>query len=657
MTLLSGLHCLSAQPTSQTDARDHVQVNLTIDARKVITEVNPDMYGIFFEDINFAADGGLYAELVKNRSFEFPQHLMGWKSFGKVEVLTKDAPFQRNPHYVRLYPSGHAHKHSGIENEGFRGMGFHQDSLYRFSVWARCEGNKSQKIRVELIDEDDQVIARQVMALQGSEWKKYQTELQASKTVNKGKLRLFYERNNTQTIDLEHVSLFPKATWNGHENGLRKDLVQALADLKPGVLRFPGGCIVEGTDLETRYQWKNSVGMVENRPLNENRWQYTFAHRLFPDYYQSYGLGFYEFFVLAEELGAEALPVLSCGLACQYQNKDMSAHAGMEDMQAYVQDALDLIEFANGSIDTQWGSLRAEMGHPESFRLKYLAIGNEQWGPEYPERLALFVKAIRAKYPDIQIIGSSGPSADGDKFDYLWPKMKELKVDLVDEHYYKSPDWFFDNAARYDHYDRKAPKVFAGEFAAHDKANAKANNFKSALAEACFMTGLERNADVVRLATYAPLLAHVEAWQWNPDLIWFDNLRLVKTPNWYVQMLYSHYKGSRVLSTYTPDKQALSGQDSCYASAVIDDHSHQLIIKLANANARSVDWQIQCKAFKHLSSQARLIRLESEHYLQENTFDQPFAVAPVEELINLESFPIQLSMPKQSFWILLIDLK
>ena len=265
-----------------------------------------------------------------------------------------------------------------------------------------------------------------------------------------------------------HITL-PADTWKGHENGLRKDLAQKLADIHPGLLRFPGGCIVEGTDLQTRYQWKNSVGPVENRPLNENRWHYTFRHRFFPDYYQSYGLGFFEYFRLAEEIGAEPLPVLSVGLACQYQNNDMGAHVPTDSLKPYIDDALDLIEFANGPVESEWGKLRADMGHPSPFNLKFIAIGNEQWGPEYPERLQHFVKAIRDKYPDIKIVGSSGPSASGDKFDYLWPEMKRLKADLVDEHYYQPEEFFLTQADRYDSYDRKGPKVFAGEYACHGK--------------------------------------------------------------------------------------------------------------------------------------------------------------------------------------------
>ena len=373
-----------------------------IQTKKLGAEIQPTMYGLFFEDINYAADGGLYAELVKNRSFEFPQSLMGWKSFGKVSVRD-DGPFERNPHYVRLAYAGHPHKHTGLDNEGFFGIGVEKGKEYRFSVWARIpDGGKAGKIRVELINPSSmgerQAFAKANLTIDSKEWKKYQVILKSDVTDAKSVLRIFLD--SPQTVDLEHISLFPTDTWKGHENGLRKDLAQALADLKPGVFRFPGGCIVEGTDLATRYDWKKSVGAVENRPLNENRWQYTFQHRFYPDYYQSYGLGFYEFFQLSEEIGAEPLPVLSCGLACQFQNPDAEAHVPVGELEGYIQDALDLIEFANGDTDTQWGKLRAEMGHPAPFNLKFIGIGNEQWGKEYPEHLEPFVAAIQGSSGD-----------------------------------------------------------------------------------------------------------------------------------------------------------------------------------------------------------------------------------------------------------------
>jgi alpha-L-arabinofuranosidase len=296
------------------------------------------------------------------------------------------------------------------------------------------------------------------------EWKKYQVVFKARKTEIKGKLRIFFTSKGA--VDLEHISLFPVDTWKGRENGLRKDLAQALYDLKPGVFRFPGGCIVEGTDLETRYDWKNSVGQVENRKLNENRWHYTFTNRFNPDYFQTYGLGFFEYFQLAEDMGSEPLPIVNVGLACQYQNGCCEAHVAVGDLHEYVQDALDLIEFANGPATSKWGKVRADMGHPAPFNLKFIGVGNEQWGAEYPERLEVFIKAIRAKHPEIKIIGSSGPQSEGKDFEYLWPEMKRLKVDLVDEHYYRPEKWFLEGAARYDNYDRMARKC-CREYACH----------------------------------------------------------------------------------------------------------------------------------------------------------------------------------------------
>ena len=425
--------------------------------------VQSTMYGIFFEDINFGADGGLYAEMVENRSFEFPNRLMGWNVWGNVSVSSLKPAFDRNPNYVVLEPSGHREKSTGLENRGFFGMGLKKGMKYNFSVYGRLHllNGKQAKIRVELVDENNNPMERKSITITNNQWKKYSVELTSKQTLQKGYMRIFLEGN--ESVDLDHVSMFPADNWNG----LRADLVKDLEDLHPGIFRFPGGCIVEGTDLQTRYQWKNSVGAPENRPLNENRWNNTFAHRLYPNYYQTYGLGFYEYFLLSEKIGAEPLPILSVGLACQYQNRDddKNAHVAIDDLQSYIDDALDLIEFANGSVNTKWGKLRADMGHPAPFNLKQIGIGNEQWGEVYPVRLAKFIEQIRAKYPNIKICGSSGPSASGDKFDYGWAEMRKLGVDLVDEHYYMSPDWFLKNAGRYDNYPRTGPKVFAGEYA------------------------------------------------------------------------------------------------------------------------------------------------------------------------------------------------
>lgn len=639
ITLLSCIYISSILAQQQS-------YELIVNAKKPGAPIQPTMYGLFFEDINFGADGGLYAELIKNRSFEFPQSLMGWNTFGKVEVRNDNAPFERNPHYVRLNNSGHGHKHTGLENEGFRGIGVKQDATYRFSVWARSVDGGEQKIRIELIDADNHPFERKELAIDSKEWKKYGIVLTSPKEEAKASLRIFLTSEGP--VDLEHISLFPTDTWKGRENGLRRDLVEALDELNPGLFRFPGGCIVEGTDLETRYDWKKSVGPVENRPLNENRWHYTFAHRLFPDYFQTYGMGFYELFLLSEDMGAEPLPVVNVGLSCQYQNEGEHCHVPVGELQDYIQDALDLIEFANGSTSTTWGKVRAEMGHPEPFNLKFIGIGNEQWGAEYPARLEKFIDAIRAQYPEIKIIGSSGPQAEGKEFEYLWPEMKRLKVDLVDEHYYRSPEWFLNQATRYDSYDRKGPKVFAGEYAAHPQ-NRK-NNFESALAESAFMTGLERNADIVHMATYAPLLAHVDAWQWRPDLIWFDNLRCVRTPNYYVQKLYAHHAGTNVLPL-TWNKNAVTGQDGLYASAVIDTDKQEIIVKLSNVSKENKDIRINLEGLNRkvkIEPEVQAILLKGEAD-KENTLDNPDAIVPVTSSVSVNGTVLQVTAESGSF--------
>lgn len=626
--------------------------NIVVDVKKPGAPIQKTMYGIFFEDINYGADGGLYAELVKNRSFEFRQSLTGWTTFGKVEVRTEGAPFPNNPNYVRLSYPGHNDKHTGLDNEGFFGVGVQKDATYRFSVWARVpEGSSQESIRIELIDPESHAFASEKLTIDSKEWKKYQVVLKAGRTEAKGRLRIFLTSKGS--LDLEHISLFPVDTWKGHENGLRKDLAQALYDLRPGVFRFPGGCIVEGTDLETRYQWKNSVGPVENRKLNENRWEYTFTNRYFPDYFQTYGMGFYEFFLLSEEMGADPLPVISCGLACQFQNKDPKAHAGLHELDPYVQDALDLIEFANGNVTTKWGKLRADMGHPAPFNLKQIAVGNEQWGELYPERLEPFIKAIRAKHPEIKIIGSSGPSPDGKDFDFGWKEMKRLKVDLVDEHYYRDPQWFLANAARYDTYDRKGPKVFAGEYACHHR-NRK-NNFESALAEAAFMTGFERNADIVHECTYAPLFAHVQGWQWKPDLIWFDNLRSVRSVNYYVQQLYGMNPGTNVLLT-TDNKLPLTGKDGLYASSALDKNKKEIILKIANTSDVAKKVTYTFNGLKAGNRKASHTILKSDNIDLENTLDNPNAVIPVTTEISQSGNTMEVELAPKSFNLYTIKL-
>lgn len=602
-----------------------------VNTKKVGAAVQPTMYGIFFEDINYAADGGLYGELVKNRSFEFPDALMGWKAFGKFEVKN-DGPFERCPHYVVLNYSGHNDAATGLQNEGYFGIGIEKDEEYRFTVWAKTVSGDAN-VEVSLVDEstmeEHQEFATAELKVSGNEWKKYELILKSSKTVQKANLRLLLKGKNG--VALEHVSLFPKYTFKDRENGMRRDLAQALYDLHPGVFRFPGGCIVEGSSLDQRYQWKNSIGPVENRPLNGNRWLSTFNYRLFPDYYQSYGLGFYEYFLLSEDIGAEPLPVLNVGMACQFQNQnDPSAHVAVKDLQPYIQDCLDLIEFANGDVNTTWGKKRAEMGHPAPFNLKFLAVGNEQWDDLYYERLRPFVKAIKAKYPNIKLIGTSGPDSEGEMFEKGWKAMKELKADLVDEHFYRDEHWFLSHGLRYEGYDRKGPKVFAGEYACHGKGK-KWNHFETSLYEAAFMTDLERNADVVDMATYAPLFAHVDGWQWRPDMIWYDNTRMFKSVSYYVQQMYACNKGTNVLPLTMNGKSVAGqeGQDGLFASAVVDKKKGEIIVKVANTSDKAQDVTLNLNGLKG-SRSATATTLQSDNMDAENTLDNPNLIRPVE---------------------------
>lgn len=601
---------------------------MELKVKKLGAAIQPTMYGLFFEDINFAADGGLYGELVKNRSFEFPQAYMGWRVFGHVE-LKNDGPFERCPHYVVLSHPGHRDRRTGLQNEGYFGIGVEKGKEYRFSVWAKAPKGSSQ-IRVQLINEqamyERQNFTEVTLDVSDNKWKKYEVVMKADRTEPKAHLRIFLSSSNP--VALEHISLFPVDTYKGRKNGLRKDLAEALADIHPGVFRFPGGCIVEGTTLDTRYQWKNTIGPVENRPLNRNRWEDTFDYRYFADYYQSYGLGFFEFFQLCEDIGAEPLPVLNVGMACQFQNGP-EAHAKMDELQPFIQDCLDLIEFANGDSTTTWGKKRAEMGHPEPFNMKLLGVGNEQWDTAYYERLKPFVEAIRAKYPKIKIIGTSGPDSEGKMFEKGWAAMKEQKADLVDEHFYRDENWFLSHGLRYESYDRKGPKVFAGEYACHGRGK-KWNHFETSLYEAAFMTDLERNADVVQMATYAPLFAHIDGWQWRPDMIWYDNLRMFKSVSYYVQQLYATNKGTHVLSL-TMDGQPVAGQpgqDGLFASSVFDKQTGEVIIKIINTSKQSQQVSIQLKGIKG-ERMAKTLTLNHDGALDdENTLDQPEKIIP-----------------------------
>ena len=638
------------------------QTKISVIANKPGAVISPAMWGVFFEDINFAADGGLYAEMIKNRSFEFPMPMMGWKETkqnnqkGKILIINQTAVNISNTRFARVTVNASKGEYI-LTNEGFRGMGFHKEKQYNFSVLLKAVKTGNFKIHINLLNASGKIIGSSVLNDISGDisigWKKYSTSISTTDTAQRGKLQLLIEGDGV--VDMDMVSLFPEDTWKKRPSGLRNDLVQMIADLKPGFIRFPGGCIVEGRDLDNRYQWKTTVGDIENRKLIMNRWNVEFRNKPAPDYFQSFGLGFYEYFQLAEDMSAEPLPILSCGMACQFNSAEVAA---IDELQPYIDDALDLIEFANGGINTRWGKLRNQMGHPKPFNLKYIGVGNEQWESQYIERYKIFEKAILSKYPAIKIVSGSGPFAEGDLFNYAWKELKQLQPALIDEHYYKPPDWFFKNANRYDSYDRKGPKIFAGEYAAHSKDISVAegrNNWESALAEASFMTGLERNADIVQMASYAPLLAHVDAWQWRPDLIWFDNLQTFGTPNYYVQKMFSTNKGTNVIPVLK-DGQAIAGKDSLYASAVIDKQNNELIIKITNVAAASSLVEFSLDGVKAINKEVIVQELYATDLFSFNSLNQQKNIYPVERTISAKVKKISMDIRPKSFCVIRIKL-
>lgn len=651
------LICALAIAFSQTEIVFAQIRNITVQVDKPGAAIPKTLFGLFFEDINFGADGGLYPERIKNRSFEFPNPMMGWKQLDREEARGQLYIFDHgsvnnapNSHYLRIKaPAGG--KAFGVSNEGFRGIGVEKGADFTFSIMARRVDGSPAALRVEVEDDGRLLGQTQVTGLTG-DWKTYTTTLRATETSRKARLNLLLEGSGA--VDVDMVSLFPKDTFQNRPNGLRKDLVTLLKDMKPGFLRFPGGCIVEGRYLEQRYQWKTTIGDLDERRLIINRWNTEFSWRPTPDYYQSFGLGYYEYFLLSEDIGAEPLPILNCGMACQFNSSEL---APLEDLDHYIQDAIDLIEFANAPANTEWGRKRAAMGHPKPFNLKMIGIGNEQWGPQYVERYEVFARVLKQKYPNIALVSSAGPSPDGERFDFLWQKMRELKADLIDEHYYMEPKWFRNNAGRYDNYPRSGPKVFAGEYAAQSVAIASPdnrNNWECALSEAAFITGLERNADVVQMSSYAPLFGHVDAWQWTPNMIWFDNLRSYGTPNYYVQKMFSVNQGTRLLPVLL-DGSAKNGQGDLYTTAALDERTGEVIVKVVNTASAAKEVRVNLSGANKVGKTGKAFVLESADLKAENSLENPTRVAPVERQVTISSGEFACTLTPQSFTVLRIS--
>jgi alpha-L-arabinofuranosidase len=647
--------CKSPRSSGQSGAAPATTIIPNAQAAKISVAVdqpgaklNPAMWGIFFEDINFGADGGLYAEMIKNRGFEFPEPMMGWTKIspsnarGQLSIRDENPFNTANPHYLRVESEGK--DVIGIANEGFRGIGVTKGEAYNFSAQVRTVSG-TPALRVSLYGGDGAVLDTVNVKDFSGDWKRVTAVLHPKVTDPKSKLYVLVEGKGG--VDLDMISLFPEHTWKNRPGGLRADMVQALADMKPGFLRFPGGCIVEGSVLERRYQWKKTIGPVEERPLLINRWNYEFVHRPTPDYYQSFGLGFYEFFQLCEDIGAQPLPILNCGMACQFNSGELCP---LDELGPYIQDALDLIEFANGPASSVWGAKRAAMGHPEPFNMKLLGVGNEQWGQQYIDRYALFAKALKEKHPEIQLVSAAGPEPADDRFKFAWPKLRELHADIVDEHCYANASWFFENTHRYDNYDRNGPKVFMGEYAAQsDKVVSvkNRNNLACAIAEAAYMTGLERNGDVVRMASYAPLFANSEAWQWTPNLIWVDSLRVSRTPNYYVQQLYSLNHGDVVL----PVKLDSPTGAKLFASATRDNASGEIILKVVNGDNTPAAVQLNLAGMGKILRGAKITVLAGKPG-DENSLAGPQKFSPKETVLKISGPKFQHKFPANSLTIL-----
>ena len=554
-----------------------------------------------------SADGGLYAELIQNRDFEYdPSDREGdknwnsthsWKLEGEnatFTISTSDPIHPNNPHYAVLKTNQPG---AALTNTGFDGIALKAGEKYDFSLFARIpEGSKSGKLLVRLVDADGTVQGETTVTVSSRSWKTYKAVLTAKTSAD---TRLELRPQSAGEIELDMISLFPQNTFKGRKNGLRPDLAQTLADMHPRFVRFPGGCVAHGDGLKNIYQWKNTIGPLEARKPARNLW----------GYHQSMGLGYYEYFQFCEDIGAEPLPVLAAGVSCQNSSDRGHGQQGgipMDKMPEYVQDVLDLIEWANGDAKTtKWGKLRAEQGHPAPFNLKYIGIGNEDLiSKTFEERYLMIVKAVKEKYPDIVVCGTSGPWSEGSDYETGWRLAKDHKIDMIDEHYYQTPGWFIYHQDYYDQYDRNGSKVYLGEYAAHTPG--RPNNIETALCEALHICGMERNGDVVAMSSYAPLLAKEHHTQWNPDMIYFNNKEVKPTVGYYVQKLCGNYCGDEYIeSTLSVNEGRKGVRERLAVSTVRDSKTGKVYIKMVNLLNHPVKGKLDLSSLKDRFGEAQ----------------------------------------------------
>ncbi|MFD4633316.1 alpha-L-arabinofuranosidase C-terminal domain-containing protein [Streptomyces sp. NPDC058284] len=619
-SLLAGTLAASPGSTAGPVAADApVDYTVDVDTARTGAKIDDSMYGVFYEDINRAADGGLYAELVQNRSFEYSADdnasatpLTSWQTTGAARVLGDDGRLNAtNRNYLSL--GGGA----SVTNSGYnKGIAVSEGERYDFSLWARADGTRSAPLTVGIRDAGGELARARRVTVRGG-WAKYEAAFTATRTSTTGRLTV----TTGAPVALDMISLFPRDTFKGRENGLRKDLAQKIADLNPGFLRFPGGCLVNtgsheaydeksGWQRKRSYQWKDTIGPVERRATNANFWGYN----------QSYGLGYYEYFRFAEDVGAMPLPVVPALVTGCGQNKATDDPALLK---RHIQDTLDLIEFANGPATSEWGKKRAAMGHPRPFRLTHLEVGNEENLPDaFFARFKQFRAAIEARHPEITVISNSGPDDSGPTFDKAWQLNRDAKVAMVDEHYYNSPRWFLENNDRYDSYDRNGPKVFLGEYAS------QGNTFGNALSEAAYMTGLERNADVVKLASYAPLLANEDYVQWKPNMIWFDNARSWGSANYETQKLFMRNTGDEVV----PSRASGAPAEPFRQVVTRDKATGDLIVKVVNAQDQEARTRVGLGSGVKVAATARVTTLAADPAV-ENTKDKT-PVKPVDSVFS-----------------------
>ena len=644
LTMLSGAALAEATTAS----------TLTADAKATTIEMSDTLYGLFFEDINYGADGGLHAELLNNRSFEYEDvlfgkvtdHYTGWGfnlafgATGTAKVMTEHPLNANNPTYMQVNCQKGEYRFAnlGYQSTTFSGgIPVEEGKTYRCFVYMRNAGDFDGQVEIALTKRTGKSIAVPKRFTLTDEWQKYEVTFKSQYTED---AVLSFILHGTGAVDFDMASLTPAdafgADWpNG---GLRADLVQALKDLNPSFLRFPGGCVTEGSYYRKNfYDWKDTVGPIEERRENFNTWGYM----------QSYGLGYYEYFMLSEAIGAEPLPVVHSGLLCQARDVK-EAPLTIAETREYAQDLLDLIEFANGDVSTEWGALRAEMGHPEPFNLKYLGIGNENWDQVYWDRFDILYKAVKEAHPEITIISSAGPVAEGDMPARAWRTIRQKYADtIVDEHYYMGSDWFLNNVGRYDRYPRTT-KVFVGEYACHepDQGGRRPNNLYSALCEAAYMTGLERNSDVVAMASYAPLLAREGMQQWTPDLIWFNAREVLLTPNYYVQQMFASTVGDQVVAS------ELDGLNKRIYH-IVTRTEDRLYVKLVNVSAYADSMTLNLKNVP--DGLASVTRLTGDKKAV-NTFQNKDRVAPEKSRVTLENGSVSLELPAYSLTILTFKL-